>query len=468
MTNEAASTREERLLPGSVHDVRFTDLLDNGQGVGRVQDGPQTTRAVVFVWGPLPGERARVRIETVKPKYAVGEMLELLERSPDRVEPFCEVFGTCGGCQAQHLSYPAQLTWKQGIVTNALRRIGGIEEANVAAPIGMDTPRAYRNKMALVVQAEPEGKTEFGFYQARSHDMAPVRACPIVLPQLDGYIADLWSAAAQPQTSQAFADAKHLIFRAGRSSGQAVATVTTERRSEALRGAAQALAECLPGTAGLSNSFDPVSSNAVIGRKNELLVGCAEMEEAIDGMRFRVSVSSFFQINGEMVGKIFAYLKPHLGSVRAIVDLYCGAGTFALFFAKQGAQVLGIEENSRAVIEARANAELNDVVEKARFVAGRAERMLRTGTGRQALGKAQAVFLDPPRKGSDPPTLAALIEAKIPQVWYLSCNPATLARDLAQLVRGGYRLQRVQPFDMFPQTGHIEALAMLELASSVS
>jgi len=409
-----------------------------------------------------------VRIKTVKAKYAVGEMLELLERSVERVEPFCAVFGVCGGCQAQHLSYPAQLTWKQGIVANALRRIGGIEDANVAPAVGMDTPRAYRNKMSLVVAPKPEGKTEFGFYQARSHDMVPVHACPIVLPQLNGYIADLWSAAQEPQTRQAFADAKHLISRAGRSSGQAVATVTTDRRSKALSGAARALAARLPGAAGLSNSFDPGSPNAVLGRKNEVLVGCAEMEEAIDGIRFRVSASSFFQINGEMVGKIFAYMKPYVGSVVDIVDLYCGAGTFALFFAKQGVQVLGIEENPRAVIEACANAELNAVTEKASFVAGRSDRMLRTGVGKQALGKTQVVFLDPPRKGSDPATLEALIEAKVPQVWYLSCNPATLARDLAQLIAGGYRLQRVQPFDMFPQTGHIEALAMLDLASSVS
>jgi 23S rRNA (uracil1939-C5)-methyltransferase len=131
-------------------------------------------------------------------------------------------------------------------------------------------------------------------------------------------------------------------------------------------------------------------------------------------------------------------------------------------------RVIGIEENPRAVIEARANAELNAVTEKASFLAGRSEKMLRTGAGKEALAKAQVVFLDPPRKGSDPATLEALIEAKVPQVWYLSCNPATLARDLAQLIAGGYRLQRVQPFDMFPQTGHIEALAMLELASSIS
>ncbi|HEY0798690.1 MAG TPA: methyltransferase domain-containing protein, partial [Candidatus Baltobacteraceae bacterium] len=187
-----------------------------------------------------------------------------------------------------------------------------------------------------------------------------------------------------------------------------------------------------------------------------------EMEEQIDGVRFRVSAGSFFQINGVMVGKIFAFMKPLVQAATPnIVDLYCGAGTFALFFAKQGAQVVGIEENPYAVVEARANAELNDVQTRARFIAGRVERMLRAGPGAEALAAAEVVFLDPPRKGSDPATLEAIIEAEVPRVWYLSCNPATLARDLAHLVRGGYELDLVQPFDMFPQTGHIEALATL-------
>jgi 23S rRNA (uracil1939-C5)-methyltransferase len=454
---ESATATLPRLVRGEEHDVTFTDLIDNGQAVGRIAE------MVIFVWGPLPGERARVRVETVKPKYAVGELVELLERAPERVEPFCGVFGVCGGCQVQHLAYDAQLAWKRNIVHSALRRIGGIETTQVAAPIGMDEPRAYRNKMSLVASQTAEGTTEFGFYQPRSHDVVAVHECPIVLPQLDAYIGDLWKIAAQAPAREAFADAKHVVARVGRSSGQGVVTVTTETPSRALAGGAKAVAAQLPGVVGLSNSFDPASPNAVIGRKHELLVGSAEMEEVIDGVRFRVSAGSFFQINSEMVGKIFAFMKPLVTAAPNIVDLYCGAGTFALFFAKAGAQVVGIEENPYAVVEARANAELNAVQARARFIAGRVERMLRASPGAEAIRAAQVVFLDPPRKGSDSATLEAIIEAQVPAVWYLSCNPATLARDLAHLVRGGYTLDLVQPFDMFPQTGHIEALATLHL-----
>jgi 23S rRNA (uracil1939-C5)-methyltransferase len=190
------------------------------------------------------------------------------------------------------------------------------------------------------------------------------------------------------------------------------------------------------------------------------------MHEEIDGVRFRVSPASFFQVNSEMVGKIFAYLKPQAAAARRIVDLYCGAGTFALFFARGGAQVVGIEENPHAVREARLNAALNGVEERAVFLSGRVEATLRSQAGAVALEAADVVFLDPPRKGSDEATLDALVRARVPHVWYLSCNPATLARDLAQLVAGGYQLGTVQPFDMFPQTGHIEALAALHRADA--
>jgi 23S rRNA (uracil1939-C5)-methyltransferase len=418
---------------------------------------------VVYVLGPIPGERARVRIESVKAKYAVAELVEIVRRSSDRAEPFCSVFGTCGGCQVQHLAYPAQLRWKRGLIENALRRLGGIQGARVGFPIGMDVPRAYRNKMALVVDRKGASPS-FGFYAARTHDIVPLETCPVVMPQLDRYIAGLTAAAQEPVTAAAFGDAHHVIARAGSASGEGVVSVTTEKASPVLAAAGAALAAHLPGVVGIANSFEPPSENAVMGRRHALIFGRAEMEEAIDGVRFRVSPASFFQVNSEMVGKIFAFMAPQLSGVRRIVDLYCGAGTFALFFAKHGVRVVGIEENPSAVREARANALLNGVEAMTAFLAGRVDSVLRSRRGAETLQTADVAFLDPPRKGSDEATLDALLRAKPPHVWYLSCNPATLARDTAHLVAGGYRLGIVQPFDMFPQTGHIEALATLHRA----
>ncbi len=445
------------LRVGEVVEIVCTDLIaKTGQAVGRAGG------MVVYVLGPVPGERARVRIEVVKAKYAVAELVQLLERSPDRVEPFCSVFGACGGCQVQHFAYPAQLRWKRDLVENALRRIGGIANAPVAETIGMDEPRAYRNKMALVV--EHREHAAFGFYAARTHDVVPIRTCPIVVPALDRIVGELWAAAASPDVAPAFAGARHVVARAGQATGNSVLSLTTERRSRELGTHAQALAARLSDVVGISNSFEPPSENAVMGRKNVTVAGESELEEEIDGLRFRVSPASFFQVNSRMVAEIFAFLAPRAGGLKSVVDLYCGAGTFALFFAKHGAHVVGIEENAHAVREARANAKLDAVAERTFFFSARVETLLRSEAGARALAAAEVVFLDPPRKGSDEATLCALGAARVPRIWYLSCNPATLARDLAQLVASGYELELVQPFDMFPQTGHIEALAMLRLA----
>jgi 23S rRNA (uracil1939-C5)-methyltransferase len=452
MIKSPASTS---LRPGDVVEIECTDLIaKTGQAVGRA-DG-----MVVYVWGPIPGERARVRIETVKAKYAIGELIELLSHSPDRALPFCPVFGACGGCQVQHVAYESQLRWKRSLVANALQRLGGVKDARVGPPIGMDAPRAYRNKMSLVV--DHAGATPaFGFYAARSHDVVRIHACPIVLPRLDGVIDGLWKAAADEASVQSFERAQHVVARAGRSSGEGVVAVTTGLRSPQLGQRSAALAAHLPGVVGVVNSYEPPSENAVMGRKQTTTFGRAEIEEAIEGVRFLVSPASFFQVNSEMVGKIFSFIAPHLQGMRSIVDLYCGAGTFSLFFAMHGARVVGIEENPHAVREARANAKMNRVEDKTSFIVGRVDATLRSKLGIDALGGADLAFLDPPRKGSDDATLDALLRARVPHIWYLSCNPAMLARDVARLIAGGYRLGPVQPFDMFPQTGHVEALASI-------
>ena len=444
------------LKPGAVGVVEFSDLLANGQAVGRF-DG-----MVVFVDGPLPGERARIRLTEVKAKYAVGEVVERETTSPDRAEPFCPVFGACGGCQVQHLAYPAQLAWKHRIVKDALLRIGGFTDLAVNEPIGMDVPRAYRNKMALVVEAQSEVEgAVFGFYRARSHELVPIDHCPIVLEPLDAAIGGLLAAARAPETSAAFSNVKHVVMRAGLTSPNSVLSLTTDVKSAAIAAAAPQIAERIEGAGGISNSYEPANANAVIGRRMDFVWGKREMEETIENVRFRVSPASFFQINGAMVASIFRALAPLIAGTPRIVDLYCGAGTFAIYFASRGASVVGIEENASAVTEARGNARLNKVEDRVRFVQGRVEGALANEEGRKALREAQIVFLDPPRKGSDEATLAALADAKVPVIWYLSCNPATLARDLRYLAGRGYTIGSVQPFDMFPQTGHVETLVTL-------
>ncbi len=448
------------LLPGAEVELGFNDLLSNGQAVGR------TGGMVVFCFGPLPQERARVRIRSVKPKYAVAELLTLTARSPLRAQPFCPVFGTCGGCQVQHLSYPAQLAWKQQVVKNALSRIGGFTDVEVRDPIGMINPRAYRNKMSLVVDRR-RAAPQVGFYQQRSHDVVPISACPIVAAPLSAQIPRVTEMLQSPETAGALASTRHIVARTARATDQTVITFTTPQPSQELGAQGAAIMRRLPGTAGVTNSFDLSSENAIMGRKHTVIAGAAQIEEAIAGVRYRVSPGSFFQVNVEIVARIFEFMRPGLDVPRKIVDLYCGAGTFSLFFAKCGSEVLGVEESSQAIAEARENASLNDSSEAAKFVCGRVESIVSRADIRKAMEDAQIVFLDPPRKGSDEVTLGAIAQAGVPNIWYLSCDPATLARDSKFLAAKGYRLGVVQPFDMFPQTGHVETLATMYRQSAM-
>ena len=430
-------------------------MLANGQAVGRA-DG-----LVVFCFGPLPQERARIRIAEVKQRYAVAHLIRLVSESPHRAVPFCPVFGACGGCQLQHLEYAAQLLWKSEAVRQTLARIGDLGNVQVAATIGMAEPRAYRNKMALVVdrRAKPPA---LGFYKQRSHDVVAIDRCPVVAPKLDDLLRRLADARAEPAVEALLREARHLVARSATAAGETVLTVTSERPSSAAAAAAAKLVADIPGLSGVENSFQLPSANAIFGRKRQLLAGRAEIDEAIAGVRYRINPRSFFQINTEIVARIFETLAPRLRQAGRAIDLYCGVGTFSLFFARHGWTVMGIEEDARAVAQARTNARLNGLESYARFESARVEQAVVSPAIAPLLRDATAVFLDPPRKGSDEATLGAIARAGAPQIWYLSCDAATLARDLKFLVAKGYRINTVQPFDMFPQTGHVESLAFLE------
>jgi 23S rRNA (uracil1939-C5)-methyltransferase len=321
--------------------------------------------------------------------------------------------------------------------------------------------------MSLVVEHRYRTPT-IGFYQQRTHDVVAIDSCPIVVPQLSDYISRFNLARVNAETSAALQDAQHLVARSARATSQSVVTITTRHASEAAQKAAEPLMAQLPGAVGITNSFDLSSANAIVGRRHRVLAGKGDIEESIHGVKYRVSAGSFFQVNVEIVARIFSFMKSGLSKPRKIVDLYCGAGTFSLFFAKHGCDVLGIEENPQAVAEARENALLNGFEDRVSFRTGRVEEEAPGGFVAQALREAQIVFLDPPRKGSDEVTLGAIAAAGVPNVWYLSCDPATLARDLKFLAAKGYRFGVVQPFDMFPQTGHVETLVTLYSESGVA
>jgi len=283
-----------------------------------------------------------------------------------------------------------------------------------------------------------------------------------VTPPLDAALGRLVAAREDAPINAALNDARHIVARSTSASGDLVLTVTTDKPSRATQLAAPALMKAIPRLAGVSNSYDPSSENVILGRRHRLISGDVEIEESVAGIRYRVSAASFFQVNVEMVARIFAFLAPSLTPAGRAVDLYCGIGTFSLYLAKHGWSVYGVEENPLAVAEATANARLNGLAAHVRFEAGRVERLVDAPGLGAALRDAGLVFLDPPRKGADEVTLAAIARERVPLLWYLSCDPATLARDSKYLVANGYRPTIVQPFDMFPQTGHVETLVRFE------
>ena len=429
----------------------IADLLANGQGVGR------TGNLVTFVTGALPGETVRVAVDSVKANYISAHAVDILEPSADRVQPGCSVFPRCGGCQTLHLRYQAQLEWKRKMVSDALGRLGGLGgvdvEPAVASPL-MDGTR-YRNKVSLVPKRS-SAHGEIGFYEARSHRVVGIERCPVVLPWLDQAIGALASMAS---TDAAWLGGmRHIVIRSGAVRKTLVVVLCADRHRPERARVAEIVRARIPGLTGVVESFDPAGPNAIFGRRFATLWGSPQTIERVGATTFHFGPSSFFQINTAMLERIAERLLATLGGAERVVDLYSGVGTFAVMLGRRGQAVTGVESSRAAVEEAAINAAINGVTSAA-FECRPVVEAVSGDRGTTLLAGAAAVIVDPPRKGCEPETLNALAGRRVPRVEYLSCNPATLARDARILVDLGYRVRTVTPFDMFPFTGHVETLA---------
>lgn len=449
LTNNGAPNRPDAADLSRVPLV-LDDLLENGQGVGRAGG------LVAFVSGGLPGESVRIAVDAIKRNYVSAHAVAILEQSPDRVPSVCPVFGRCGGCQALHLRYEAQLAWKRRLVAQALARIGELPDVPVDEVVA-DHPSAaagYRNKASLVVRAGK--RVELGFYAARSHDLVAIDACPVLIPRLNAAVESLAQLASEAPTI--FDGVRHIVARAGDSGKELVLSFNSLGPNHALRDALGEMRRRIPDMTGLVSNWDPQSENAVFGKRFSTLYGSALTSERICGALLRFGVGSFFQINTPILERVAARLLELTASSRRVVDLYCGVGTFGVVIGMHGVASTGVESHRLAVNEAAANAAANGVTIAA-FECATAEDAVAGERGRTLLDGADATILDPPRKGCDPAVLAGVTRSRVPLIAYVSCNPATLARDAKILVGAGYQLERVTPFDMFPHTGHVEALA---------
>lgn len=394
-------------------EVEIDTLTNLGVGVARVPVGAPSRPWVVFVPFALPGERVRVRVWRNRANYSEADLLAVLRPSPHRIAPRCPLFGACGGCQYQNLQYAEQLRWKRRHVADLLARLARIE-APVAEPIPSPRAFGYRSKLTPHFERPPADSTAdfpIGFLRAGTRRaLVDVPQCPLATDAINARLATL-----------------RAEVRA--------------RRADYTRGATLLLRD-----AGGTVVTDPT----------------AEIEEVVDGVRLRFLARDFFQNNPFILPAFVRYVREQAagGGARFLVDAYCGSGLFALTAAPAFAAVAGVELSESAVARAAANAAANGLAH-VRFVAADAAAIF---AGLEFSARETAVVIDPPRKGCDTAFLDQLVAYGPRTVVYVSCDPATQMRDLARLVPAGYRVTAVQPFDLFPQTRHLECVATLEQA----
>ena len=419
----------------------------------------------VFVPGMLPGETAPVRIVKVQSRFAFGRMETSPETpAPIRRSPDCPAYPRCGGCTCRHMSYQATLEAKRQQVADCFRRIGHIE-VDVPPVLGMEEPSAYRNKTALPIGGTAEEPLA-GFFAPRSHALVPIQHCPNAMPPANALCRALlaWMKAFHiPPYREAEHKGlvRHLVVRVNRK-GQAMATVVVNgarlpREAELV----QALREAGAFSVVLNENSD--KTNVILGPRYRTLYGPATLQDELCGLTFELSPAAFFQVNPAQTERLyqtaldFAGLRPD----DTLCDVYCGAGTITLMMARHCRQALGIEIVPQAIENAQENARRN-VIDNARFMAGAAEAVLPRLVA-QGL-RPDVIVVDPPRKGLDPAVIRAMADAAPRRLVYVSCNVATQARDAALLEQAGFRVERVQPVDMFCWTSGVETAMLLSKA----
>ncbi len=454
--------------PGDELEATCASLDEDGAGVADVPAGPETLR--VHVQGALPGERVRARIDHVSVHLRAGvreawaETREVLISSPHRVAPFCPKQGPCGSCPLI-LAYPAQLAWKRERVRESLAEYPGLAEVAVEPCVPSPRTTGYRNQAKYVYgRAQHSGRPILGAYAPRSHAIVDLSGCHVVEPVLDEVrktlLEILLAKVVEPFDEVRRTGVLRYVVMRATLSHQALVTLVAARSDwKDADAVATALAEQCHALAGVVLNVNPTAGNKLFGDDERLLFGQATVDDEIGDVRVRLSSRSFFQANRELASRIYRDLVAAVPvSVGRAVDVYAGAGGIALSLAPIAHEVVAIEENMAATDVARTFiAEQTALGERVRIVTGDAAACL------AQVSTADLVVLNPPRKGCSAQVLAAVQRLRPKHLFYLSCDPRTLSRDLAALVRAGATVTRVTPYDMMPHTPHVETLAVLRI-----
>lgn len=455
----AASPAADEVWPGQRIVVTIKRIGINGEGVGYFK------RKAVFVDGALPDEVVKADVVKAEPGYITARLAEIEKPSPHRQEPACPVYASCGGCQLQHMAYPGQLAAKEELVREAFRRYAGLEDAPIRPIIGMDEPWGYRNKAQLQL-GRTGPKVLAGLYSPGTHRLVDISGCPIhdpalnrVMDEVKRLLHELDVPIYDERTRQG--DIRTVVARIGRAEGKLQLTfVTAGERLPQKDRLIRLLRARLPELATIAQNINSGSSPLVFGDRTIVLWGDERLNETLGDVRFALSPRAFFQLNPVQTVKLYDAVKEAaaLTGRELVVDAYCGTGTIGLWLAPFAREVRGIEIVPEAVEDARDNARASGVT-NARFEVGQSERLLPEWVRGGA--RPDVVVVDPPRTGCGRELLDALAEAKPARLVYVSCNPSTLAKDCRLLLQSGYRLEWIQPVDMFPQTSHVESVILM-------
>ncbi len=451
------------LEKNKIYEAEIMDYTAEGQGVAKIEG------CAVFVPNAICGEKCRVRIEKVGKTWASGRIVELLEKSPYRIQRACPISAKCGGCDFHHMDYEEEIRLKSERVRQCLNRLGGenLEEVPIlAAP----TCENYRNKAQYPV-ASQNGRVFAGFFKAGTHEVVENSRCRILPPEMDAVkdaVVDYMnrcSVAAYDEKNHTGL-VRHIYVRRGVVSGQVLVCLAVNGRSIPK---AEALVEALqniPGFTTLLLTINTKKGNAVLGDEFITLYGPGFIEDTLCGLSFRLSPRSFYQVNHHQAQRLYeaAISQAQITKEDTVLDLYCGVGTITLAMAKAAGRVIGVEVVAEAVADARENARRNGIMNAEFFCgdAGQAALMLE----KQGV-KADVVIVDPPRKGLNADTIEALSRFAPRRIVYVSCDPATLGRDVALLKERGYVLQNALAADLFPRCSHVESICTLQMDSAI-
>lgn len=436
--------------------MTIDDLGKEGEGIGRF--GGYT----LFVRGALPGETVRVVVTKVKKSYGFARLLEVQKPSPERTDPACPVAGLCGGCTLQHMSYEAQLRIKEKKIRDCLTRLGGVDLSEVEwLPIlGMENPWYYRNKAQFPVRADREGKPVTGFFAGHSHRLIPVTECriqhPVINAVMNCVMTFLRDYKVTPYDEEKHAGlVRHIYVRRGYYTGQVMVCLVLNGTSLPHREDLVFRLRKIEGMTSVYLNRNRERTNVILGSRMSLLWGEPYIEDRIGDIRYRISPRSFYQVNPLQTAKLYETALSFAGLTgrERVWDLYCGIGTISLFLARQAGAVTGVEIVPEAVDNARENAKLNGM-ENVSFVCGAAEDVAPEDG-------VDVIVVDPPRKGCDRALLDTMVRMAPERIVYVSCDPATLARDVKVLAEQGYEVRKVRGCDMFPGGGNVETVCLL-------